>query len=55
MTTDRKAELERIVRERAQEIRRLTKENAVDAKELYEMHDPASWLVFLASTMPEDP
>ena len=55
MTDDRKAELERIVRERAAEIRRLTMENARDAEELRGMHDTVSWLTFLASTMPTEP
>ena len=55
MSADRKAELEEAIRHRTAEIRRLTKENADAARELHTMHDPASWLVFLASTMPENP
>ena len=51
----RKAELEKIVRERTAEIRRLTQENARDAAELREMHDMVSWLTYLASTMPREP
>lgn len=52
MSADRRAELETIVRDRAKEIRRLTKENARDAEELRSYHDTVSWLTFLASTMP---
>ena len=55
MTADRKAELERIVRDRAAEIRRLSAENARDAEELRTHHDAVSWLTFLASTLPEEP
>jgi hypothetical protein len=51
VTEDRKAELERIIRARTEEIRRLTKENARDADELRTHHDAVSWLTFLASTM----
>ena len=51
MTADRKSELEKIIRARTEEIRRLTKENARDADELRTHHDAVSWLTFLATTM----
>lgn len=50
--TDRKTELENLIRHRTAEIRRLTKENAVDAEELKPYHDTISWLTFLSTTMP---
>lgn len=55
MSEDRKAELERIVRDRAELIRTLTQENARDAEELRGYHDTVSWLTYLASTMPKEP
>ena len=55
MSADRKAELEKIVRDRVIEIRRLTEENARDADELRQHHDTVSWLTFLATTMPTIP
>lgn len=55
MSDDRKAELEKIIRERTEQIRTLTRDNARDAEELRGMHTMASWLTFLASTMPKEP